>query len=312
MKPAFSYYGGKQRMLPNILPLIPKHTVYVEPFAGGASVFFGKSMPNVGSSDHYREVLNDLDGRIVNFYRVCQDKNKRRELLDRLAFTPYARDEHRRALHDDQKTDVDKAWAWFVNVQMSFSNTPSSGWRTSVFGENTPATWKRQIERLLPACERLSGVHIESDDAVSVIERWDSPQTLFYCDPPYPGSDQMGYKHKYSHSDFSELVDTLENAEGSFLLSAYDVGLCPGHWEKYEFSAHMSAQNSKDRDANRERTEVVWRRDNHVNSRPEIMTLYQSGAFDCFGGPEYVDMAKRVWVVNDKDFTDLPMFEGAK
>ena len=82
MKPAFSYYGGKQRQVPNILPLLPKHTVYVEPFSGGAAVFFGKPWPDVSDGTHYREILNDMDGRITNFYRVCQDTQKRDELLE--------------------------------------------------------------------------------------------------------------------------------------------------------------------------------------------------------------------------------------
>lgn len=70
MKPAFPYYGGKQRIASKITELIPKHTVYVEPFAGGAAVFFKKPWPDVSNTGHYREVLNDTNGDVVNFFRV--------------------------------------------------------------------------------------------------------------------------------------------------------------------------------------------------------------------------------------------------
>ena len=80
-------------MVPNILPLIPKHTVYVEPFAGGAAVFFAKPWPNTENSDHYREVLNDKDQRLINFYRVLQTPEKREALIERLSLTLYSEEE---------------------------------------------------------------------------------------------------------------------------------------------------------------------------------------------------------------------------
>ena len=69
-KPATSYYGGKQRMAHNVIPLLPKHTVYVEPFCGGATIMFKKPWPAVSNRDHYREVINDHDERLINFYRA--------------------------------------------------------------------------------------------------------------------------------------------------------------------------------------------------------------------------------------------------
>lgn len=295
MKPAFSYYGGKQRMSRHILPLIPKHTVYVEPFAGGAALFFAKPRPLVSNSHNYREVLNDMHGEIVNFYRVLQDKNQFNKLLHRLIYTPYAREEHKFALYGEHVSKVDRAWAWFVNIQMSFSNAESAGWRTNVMSKNIATVWRNQVHRLHDCHERMSGVHVECGDAIEIIQRWDSPQTLFYCDPPYPGAGQS-YTHRYSHDDFAKLVKALDGCQGSFLLSAYDVGLCPEHWERFDFSAVCSASGKgqtgegKDRTKKatlegRERTEVVWRMDRSMTARSEIIKLYESNVYDCFGGP---------------------------
>lgn len=73
MKSPLSYYGGKQRMAKNIIPLIPQHTVYVEPFCGGATILFKKPWPNVTNTHHYREVINDLDNNLIYFFKTLRD-----------------------------------------------------------------------------------------------------------------------------------------------------------------------------------------------------------------------------------------------
>lgn len=298
MNAAFSYYGGKQRMAKNIVPLLPKHTVYVEPFAGGLAVMFNKPLPRVTNGDHYSEVANDLDGRIVNFYRVLQDKSMRDELIDRLAYTPYSSEMHDEAKKYGDDCPVYLAWCWYVDTGMSFSSISGTGFRRSVYGRSNAHSWSNKRNGLDEVIERMDTVHIDGLDAIECIERWDSPQTLFYVDPPYPGAEQ-GYKHQYSHDDFSRLVDALDDCSGSFLLSAYDVGLCPEHWERFEFDAAASssgkgqvgAGRDKSRKAtsaemgDRKRTEVAWRMDRSMTARPEIIDLYRSGKFDCFGGP---------------------------
>ena len=68
------YIGGKHCLAKTIIKLFPKHTTYVEPFAGGAQVLFSKEPSRV-------EVLNDLDGDIVNLFRVCQAHHE--ELMEK-------------------------------------------------------------------------------------------------------------------------------------------------------------------------------------------------------------------------------------
>jgi len=297
MKPTFSYYGGKQRMVPNIIPLMPKHTVYVEPFVGSAAVFFAKPWPSVLDNNYYREVLNDTNRLIVNFYKVLRDNPE--ELSRVCNLTPYSRKEYREALRQETDNPVESARRWFVNIQQSFSHKSHGGWGTGVFGGNGASTWKNQCSRLLLCAERLHSVYIENEDALKVIERWDSPQTLFYCDPPYPGTVQ-GHYSGYTQEDFNQLVEALDNCQGSFLLSCYKQECIPDSWEQFNFSAsnHSSGKGkvginrdksrsaTKEELGDRERTEYVWRIIRGDNVRPEIKKLYRQGKFNCFKGKD--------------------------
>lgn len=290
MKPPISYYGGKQRMSSKIVPLIPRHTVYVEPFAGGAAVFFAKPWPKVTNTNHYREVLNDKDKRIINFYQQLRDNGQ--ALCDKLALTPYSEAEHKTAKDLDCEDKLEAARRYYVNVQQSFSNVLNSGWRRQIFSRNSATTWANKVNQLPDYIDRMASVYIASDDALKIIKQWDSPQTFFYCDPPYPRADQ-GHYNGYTIADFQALIDTLKNVQGSFILSNYDQpqATIPEDWERFEFEAQASSRGrggydrSKkmdESDQNRKRTEVVWRRFNRVPFREEIQKLYDSGAYDCF------------------------------
>jgi len=287
-RPPISYYGGKQRMAHNIVPLIPQHTVYVEPFAGGAAVLFKKPWPKVTNTHNYREVINDNKIDLINFYRTLRDPVLGPKLCDRLALTTYSR-----AVHKTRKQDfldpVERAASFYCDIQMSFANVQGAGWRTGVFGVNHAATWANKVSNLSEYIDRMSSIHIECDDAISVIKRWDSPQTFFYCDPPYPNAHQGHYKG-YTQEDFNLLIETLNDAQGSFLLSNYNQPGVPDTWERFEFASRATSKKcgsiaTRGKKAVRlksERVEILWRRFNKYPVRPEIQKLYDSGAFDCF------------------------------
>lgn len=292
MKPPISYYGGKQKMAHHIVPLIPKHTVYVEPFAGGAAVFFLKPWPDVTNSHHYREVINDVDGRLINFYRQLRDHGE--ELIRRLELTLYSEEEYRIAKRLDCDDDIEAARRYFVNVNQSFANKLHGGWGRQVYEVNLAATWVNRVARLPEYLERMHGVYIACDDALKIIAQWDSPQTFFYCDPPYPGTNQ-GHYSGYAVDDFRQLVEALDACDGSFILSNYaqaDVTM-PDGWQRHEFKAQASSrgrvgydkrQKMDESGQNRERMEVVWRRLAKHAPRTEILTLWGKGGFDCFTG----------------------------
>lgn len=285
----FPYYGGKQRLATKIAPLLPPHTVYVEPFCGGASVLFAKGVPVHGSNNHYREVINDTHGLVVNAYRIARHPEQGPELLRRLELTPYARDDYKLATELQHTGDaVDKAWAWIVNCSWSFSNQPITGdgshtrLSTGVMSSNHAATWANKRDIFPEVFNRLRGVYVENDDAIKVIERWDSPQTCFYVDPPYPGACQ-GHYAGYTPDNFQALIDALSVASGSFALSCYPNDAVPDDWPRCDFQSHCSAsgqgQVGKGRDktkaatnlGDRKRTECLWVVDRSASIRKDLL-----------------------------------------
>lgn len=295
MKPPISYYGGKQRMAHRIVPLIPKHTVYVEPFAGGAAVFFAKPWPNVSKNSDYREVINDKDSHLINFYR--QLRNNGPELIRRLELTPYSRQEYRESIDLNHDDPIESARRYFVHINQSFSAKLHGGWGRTIFGQNQAASWVNRVARLPEYIDRMKSVHIACDDALNIIKQWDSPQTFSYCDPPYPGTDCGHYKG-YTLDDFRALIEALDSCDGSFILSNYEQvnAAIPDDWERYEFKIIASSKKTADYDKRkkakeqtevRERTEIVWRRLAKHEPRIEILNLFGKGGFDCFTKGEF-------------------------
>lgn len=294
MRPAFKYYGGKQRIASKIIRLIPKHTVYVEPFAGAAAVFFKKPWPGVKNNNNYREVLNDTNGDIINFFRVLQDETLSEKLIRRLQVTPYSYDEYRKAKLSESPDSVDRAWAFFVNINKSFAGNIGAGWGFAKLKCNPAATWIKRVANLPEVVERLHGVYIENVDALECIKKWDSPHTFFYCDPPYPGTHQ-GHYGGYTLGAFQALVNTLDQAQGSFILSNYDQpdATIPGGWVRHEIKTVMCAAGTSRKAGETKRTEILWRRFNQVPVRKDIKALYDKGKFDCFSSQQQLSIVPK-------------------
>ena len=274
-KPLIAYYGGKQNMAHKILPLFPPHTVYVEPFCGGAALLFAK--PKL-ASDRYREVLNDKNNLITTLYRVAIEQPEAFEA--KLQATLYSRHEYKKAVaickNPGEYGDLDIAWATYVNCNQSFATQLNNGWGFGVISQNHAKVWQSRLSNLKQTLERLQEVYVESDDAIKVIQRWDSPQTLFYCDPPYINTNQ-GHYSGYTQDDFVDLVETLDSIQGSFVLSTYENEAIPAYWERFEFKAlNSSAKSIGDKSSvgtreNSERTELVFRKISTTNARPDLI-----------------------------------------
>jgi DNA adenine methylase len=274
VKPLLSWYGGKQKMIPNLLPLLPDSKVYVEPFCGGAALFFAKEPSPT-------EVLNDTNHQLMNLYRVCQTPYLREELIQRLVATPYSRAlyEQAKAIYKEATAySVTQAWALYTRVFMTFAyDMNSQGWRFEKEGKSIePVVFRNRIDHLPSAVQRINTTYLECKDALSVIKSWDDPDTLFYCDPPYPNTDQGQYKG-YTQADFEALVDTLASIEGSFLLSCYPNEAVPKDWEVFSFNTRMSAAGGKAMAEGRtdtKRVEMVWRKLNKVHSGKRQLSLF--------------------------------------
>lgn len=209
-------------MVAKILPFFPEHHIYVEPFGGGASLLMAKEPSAV-------EVYNDLDEGLVNLFRVLRDVRKFKRFIHRCIFTPYARMEWKNARETwaDCKDDVEKAYRWFVMTRMSFAGLQHS-WGRSIttshrgMGE-APSSWISIIDMLPEIHRRLMRVQVECKDAKHILKDYDTPETLFYCDPPYiPETRREGrYQHEMSMADHQELVEVLLNLRGRVILSGY-------------------------------------------------------------------------------------------
>ena len=275
MKPLISYYGGKQRIASKILPHFPRHTVYVEPFAGGAALLFAKPKPLVTDNSHYREVLNDTNDLLINLYRVAI--KQRQELETEIMATLYSQSDYLRSkeiIKNPSKYDnLTKAWAVYVNINQSFSNQLNNGWSTGLYGRNHSESWRNKQLRLPEILNRIRDVYISCEDAIKCIERWDSPQTLFYCDPPYPEANQ-GHYVGYTLEDFKNLCDALDNIKGSYVLSNYSQSIKPKSAQKrVEIDAVMSASKTTKKRENNKRIEVLWICDRSEDMRNELKSL---------------------------------------
>lgn len=265
-----------------IVPLIPKHTCYVEPFAGGAAIYFAKPVPAVTNADHYREVLNDKDGRITNFYRVL--KTRPDELIAALEATLFSWAEYQES-RTDEGDELERARRWFVNIQQSYANEAGAGWRFSkaAAGQVDPKTYVQKIERLQACADRIRQTYIEHDDAIEIIRRWDSPQTFFYVDPPYVGTDQ-GHYGGYTQEHLDALIAALDVCKGSFLLSGYENASYPAHWQRWEFASNSGAAGGRNGSGKGARTEIVVGRGASALPDAKAIKVMQSPAFDCFTG----------------------------
>ena len=231
-----AYIGGKNRIARKIIDIFPEHTTYVEAFAGGAQVFFRKEPSPV-------EVLNDLDGDIVNFFRVCQRHYE--ELLRYLRFILVSRKWFAlfEAESPDSLTDIQRAARFFYLQKNAFAGlVRRRRYSYAVVGPPSfnPASLPALFEN---AHRRLQRVQIENLPYYEVIRRFDRPTTLFYLDPPYWGRSL--YRINFTGSDFRELAQILQQIRGKFVLSVNDVPEIRDLFHRFklrEIALHYTAQ----------------------------------------------------------------------
>jgi DNA adenine methylase len=208
-----AYIGGKNRLAAKIIRLLPEHTAYVEPFAGGAQVFFHKTPSKV-------EVLNDLDGEIVNLLRVLQWHHE--ELIRYLAYTVASRCWFDLLAKTDPATltDIQRAGRFFYLQKNCFGGLVVKQHYHYVVTQAPNFNPQRLPTVIAKAHQRLQRVQIESLPYQQVLERYDRPATCFYMDPPY--WRRKFYRHNFSDEDFAELERRLHKIRGRFLLSLDD------------------------------------------------------------------------------------------
>lgn len=259
-RPALRYHGAKFRLASWIMQFFPPHTCYVEPFGGAAGVLLQKERV-------YAEVYNDLDGAVVNFFRVLRDPAWRAQLLEQLILTPYSRVDFEQAWEPTDDA-IESARRLCIRAQMGFGSAGATkghtGFRIDTKREYGTAQhlWAMYPAAVAAAGQRMSGVLIENRSAIEVMKQHDGESTLHFVDPPYMHETRVmtgslrTYKHELSDFDHSDLLDALLELEGFVVLSGYRSDLYMeklSSWTVKSTKARISAGRGT---ALRE--EVVW------------------------------------------------------
>lgn len=274
-RPALRYYGGKWRLAQWIISYFPPHQNYVEPCGGAASVLLQKPRSPL-------ETYNDLNGDVVNFFRVLRDQPK--ELFERVRLTPWARGEYEYCLTpaDDP---LEKARRFFAAACMSFNGATldskaTLGWRNTTDARNrSSAAWDIQNNDLMVIAERLIGVQIENRDWIEVVTRLDNDAALIYIDPPYvqeKRSKPSMYAFEWDRAQHVAAAELLHQCVGYVVVSGY---ACQLYAELYEGHGWHRVDREAGTNSGGTRTESLW-------------------------------LSPRCWATLNDQYDDLPMFAG--
>lgn len=252
-KAVLAYYGGKQHLFSQILPLIPPHSIYTEAFFGGGAVFFAKEPAKI-------EAINDSNKLIINFYKVAKLKPKK--LQKALSATLYSEADYLNAkeiyLNPDSEryNSITKAWAVFVLSNQSYLNAFITGWKYNRNRNMGMAFYNKKEILASSLSKRLEQTQIFCRDALRVLRNMDNPSAFHFIDPPYIGANQ-GHYAGYSLQEFENLLLTCESLKGKFLLTTYPSQILSDYakrngWFQIEF--HM--RNSASKREGAQKTEV--------------------------------------------------------
>lgn len=211
--PIVPWMGGKRRLAPEILPLFGDHTCYVEPFCGAAALFFLKQPSEA-------EVLNDINGDLVNLYRVI--KHHLEEFVRQFKWALTSRQIYtwHQMERPETLTDIQRAARFFYLQRLAFGGRVAG----QTFGTSTTAGPKLNLLRME---EDLSAAHLRLSDTViehlpweECIRRYDRAHTLFYCDPPYWQTEGYGVEFPFEH--YERMADLARQIEGTLIVSIND------------------------------------------------------------------------------------------
>jgi len=251
--PALRYHGGKYRIAPRLLPLLPPHRCYVEPYSGSAGMLLQKPRSAM-------EVYNDLDDEIVNFFRVLRCRNNARQLIEQLNLTPYARAEFQSACLPTEDP-VERARRTAIRAMMGFGSAGATKGTTGMsMHPNRLNGWRNYPHKLHGVIERLHGVLIENRPALDIIRHYDSLDTLYFVDPPYLSSTRnlsgACYRHEMTDDEHVELLRCLCQVTGMVMLCTYSNALYDQHlpgWISKTYSVNIAGQRGSG-----QRVEQIW------------------------------------------------------
>lgn len=260
------WFGGKGKLKHQLLPLIPHHQLYVEVFGGAASLLFAKPRSP-------REIYNDVDPDLINFFEVLRDPDKFARFHRPALATPFSRELYNeyRKTYAHQRDPVMRAYQWFVASRQSFGSLQGNSWGgVSKVTKRAGMTWWKLLHRLPQHHERLADVQIDNADWSDVLDRYDSPDTFFYLDPPYVSSTRRRGTYTYEMTDAAHrrLLDRIQSLSAKVLLSGYRNAIydtLPWDCMDYETVCYSVGSTNKSGlkgegtlHSNQKRTESMW------------------------------------------------------
>jgi DNA adenine methylase len=266
VNPPLKWHGGKHYLAPKFIALMPPHVHYVEPFAGGLAVLLAKDPEGVS------EVVNDLDRHLINFWQVLRSPDSFEEFRRMAEATPFSEFEWElaarafREIRDEIARPVDRAFCFFVSVRQSLAGrrdvfAPLTRRRVRRGMNEQASAWLTAVDGLPAVHDRLRRVVILNRPALEVIAQQDGPDTLCYCDPPYPRQTRTVpdvYGHEMSDADHRQLLDLLRQCRGKVMVSGYPSRLYDtalAGWKRHTFNLPNNAAGGRKK--GRE-TEVLW------------------------------------------------------
>lgn len=260
----FAWYGGKAYYAEWIISHFPAHRVYVEPFGGAANVLLRKRPSEV-------EIYNDLDDRVVNFFRVIRSRDGLAELERLCQLTPYSRSQFAELVDMPEPAEpVERAWWFFVRCRQSLggigmSRLTTSSWcmstRTRRGMPEPVSKYLSAVEGLPEVADRFRATVIECMPAIDIVKKYDGPDVFFYCDPPYVPSTRHGgsartYHKEMSTEDHEALLAVLGGCQAKVMVSGYGSELYDRRlagWSRLSQVAKAHMANSGE-----DREEVLW------------------------------------------------------
>ena len=212
--PIIPWIGGKRRLAEHLIPRFPRHTCYVEVFAGGAALYFLKNPSKVG-------VINDVNGELVNLYRVV--KTHLEEFVRQFKWALSSREVFKwlQTTRPETLTDIQRAARFFYLQHQAFGGkVQGQNWGNSTTAPAPTVNLLRLEETLSAAHLRLTGAYIERLDWRECLRRYDRPHTLFYLDPPYWQTE--GYGVPFDWPEYEHMAATLRTLQGKAIVSLGD------------------------------------------------------------------------------------------
>ncbi len=277
------WHGGKYYLRKWIIGHMPPHLHYVEPYFGGGGILLARdpSRDWMATGDEKlpaalkggSEVVNDLHGELINFWRVLQDPADFAAFRERMQVTPFSEAEFDRAWEfsqaiNSEATALECAIQFFILARQSRQGlmrdfaTLSRNRARSRMNEQASA-WLNVVDGLSDVHQRLRGVVILNQKATDVIRKQDGQHTLYYCDPPYVHDSRSStgeYAFEMSEAEHEHLLETLAAIQGKFMLSGYPSKLYTKYEQKHHWTRHdMKIDNKASSDAIKARkTECLW------------------------------------------------------